>query len=72
MSLTFRESDELIKSFIESGWSEMYDVIMSGAEIHTNCYEYAEEINAAFPDSTVYLEKPEIHHARKKKKRHKR
>lgn len=72
MPLSFRESDEFIKCFIESGWSELYDAIMSGAEVHTNCYEYAEAVSAAFPDSNVCFEKPDNEHIRKKRKRHKK
>lgn len=65
----YHESDVLINDYIESGWDELLDMLMSGAEVSTNIPGLADEIAEIFPNSVVHNERPARQHTRKKRRK---
>lgn len=72
MSLIIRESNAILDEYIDNGYEELYDILQSGAEVHTNSFEYAAAIRELFPNAVVRLDNHTKRHRKKNRKNKKR
>lgn len=72
MPLLFRESDLYVDDCIECSLEHLYDILMNGADVQTDCPELAEELRKMFPASKTHCISPVKRHSRKRRKRRKK